>query len=76
MFDVQSDIALRVARALQLSLPQQERARIERLPTSNMAAYELYLKQRIFWSTMRAGGGAPSVVAMRCAFHSMRRSSE
>ena len=46
IFDVQSDIALRVARALQLSLPPQERARIERLPTSNTAAYELYLKQR------------------------------
>jgi hypothetical protein len=46
IFDVQSDIALRVARALQLSLAPQERARIERLPTSNTAAYELYLKQR------------------------------
>jgi len=45
-FEVQSDIALRVARALQLSLPREERARIERLPTSNAAAYELYLKQR------------------------------
>jgi len=46
IFDVQSEIALRVARALQLSLAPQERARIERLPTSNTAAYELYLKQR------------------------------
>jgi serine/threonine-protein kinase len=46
IFDVQSDIAFRVARALQASLAPEERARIERLPTSNTAAYELYLKQQ------------------------------
>ena len=46
IFDVQSDIALSVANALRASLSPQERARIERLPTSNMAAYELYLKQQ------------------------------
>jgi TolB-like protein len=46
IFEVQSDIAFRVARALQASLAPEERARIERLPTSNAAAYELYLKQQ------------------------------
>ena len=46
IFDVQSDIAVRVARALQASLAPEERARIERLPTNNPAAYELYLKQQ------------------------------
>lgn len=46
IFDVQSDIAVRVARALQASLAPEERARIQRLPTNDTAAYELYLKQQ------------------------------
>jgi serine/threonine protein kinase/tetratricopeptide (TPR) repeat protein len=46
IFDVQSDIAVRVARALQASLAPEERARIQRLPTKDTAAYELYLKQQ------------------------------
>jgi TolB-like protein len=46
IFDVQSDIALGVASALRASLSPEERARIERLPTSNTAAYEVFLKQQ------------------------------
>jgi serine/threonine protein kinase/tetratricopeptide (TPR) repeat protein len=46
IFDVQSDIAVRVARALQASLAPDERARIERAPTNNTAAYELFLQQQ------------------------------
>ena len=45
IFDVQSDIAVRVARALQASLAPEERQRIERVPTANAEAYELYLQQ-------------------------------
>ena len=46
IFDVQSNVALRVAHALQASLAPAERARIERPPTDNPQAYELYLKSR------------------------------
>ena len=46
IFDVQSDIAVRVARQLQASLAPDERARIQRVPTDNPAAYELYLQER------------------------------
>jgi TolB-like protein/Tfp pilus assembly protein PilF len=46
IFDVQSDIAVRVTRALQASLAPAERQRIERAPTANSEAYELYLQQR------------------------------
>ena len=46
IFDVQSDIAVRVTRALQASLRPAERRRIERAPTANSGAYELYLQQR------------------------------
>jgi TolB-like protein len=44
VLDVQSTVALRVARALQASLAPGERARIERLPTGNAEAYDVYLK--------------------------------
>ena len=46
IFDVQSDIAVRVTRALQASLAPEERQRIERAPTTDSDAYELFLQQR------------------------------
>jgi tetratricopeptide (TPR) repeat protein len=46
IFGVQSTVALGVARALQASLAPEERARIERVPTENTEAYELFLKAR------------------------------
>ncbi len=46
IFDVQTNVAVRVARALQASLAPDERARIERAPTENAQAYELFLKAR------------------------------
>jgi TolB-like protein len=48
IFEVQSDIAVRVARALRAALAPEERRRIERVPTDNTQAYELYLQQRRF----------------------------
>jgi TolB-like protein/tRNA A-37 threonylcarbamoyl transferase component Bud32 len=46
VLDVQSTVALGVARSLQAALAPEERARIERPPTGNAEAYELYLKSR------------------------------
>jgi TolB-like protein/tetratricopeptide (TPR) repeat protein len=46
LFDVQSEIAVRVTRALQASLLPEERERIQRAPTTHPEAYELYLQQR------------------------------
>jgi TolB-like protein/Tfp pilus assembly protein PilF len=43
IFAVQSDIAVNVAQALKTQLSPVERARIDRVPTSSLAAYELYL---------------------------------
>jgi len=48
IFEVQSDIAIRVSRALRAALAPEERRRIERVPTDNTQAYELYLQQRRF----------------------------
>jgi len=44
IFAVQSDIAIRIARALGAALSQSEKQHIEQRPTQNMAAYELYLQ--------------------------------
>jgi eukaryotic-like serine/threonine-protein kinase len=46
IFAVQTDVALRIAQALQASLSPKERDRIEKRPTENMAAYELYLRSQ------------------------------
>jgi eukaryotic-like serine/threonine-protein kinase len=46
VFSVQSDVALQIANALKASLSPDERARVEMRPTSNVQAYELYLRAR------------------------------
>ena len=51
---VQSDIAIRVARALSINLSSAERARVERRPTTSTEAYELYLRQNELPMAMRA----------------------
>jgi TolB-like protein len=44
VFAVQSDVALRIADALQATLSPGERTQVERAPTDNVAAYQLYLR--------------------------------
>src|SRR5205085_8473233 len=44
IFAIQSEVALKIADALNATLSSGERARIEQKPTSNLAAYDLYLK--------------------------------
>jgi TolB-like protein/Tfp pilus assembly protein PilF len=44
IFSVQSDIALRVAARLNVSPSPEERRRLEKQPTQNLAAYDLYLR--------------------------------
>jgi serine/threonine-protein kinase len=46
IFAIQTDVALQIAAALRAELSQTERERIGREPTSNLAAYELYLRGR------------------------------
>lgn len=46
VFAAQSDIALRVAQALDASVSLEERARIGKRPTSSVAAYELLMRAR------------------------------
>jgi eukaryotic-like serine/threonine-protein kinase len=46
IFAVQSDIAVRIAQALGAALSQSEREHIDKPPTGNMAAYQLYLESQ------------------------------
>lgn len=56
IFAIQSDLALRIARALEAELTPAEEERLARRPTENGEAYTLYLKGRYFWHR-RTGGG-------------------
>ncbi len=46
VFAVQSDVALRIAQALQANLSPHERQRVEKRPTQHLEAYQLYLQSR------------------------------
>jgi eukaryotic-like serine/threonine-protein kinase len=46
IFAIQTDVALKIAAALQAELSPNERARIGRTPTADLEAYQLYLQGR------------------------------
>jgi TolB-like protein len=48
IFDIQSDIAMNVANALQAEFSSGEQARIEQIPTTSSDAYSLYLAAKAF----------------------------
>jgi serine/threonine protein kinase/tetratricopeptide (TPR) repeat protein len=50
IFAIQSDVALQIATALKAELTKEEETRIQREPTRNLAAYQLYLQAR-HWYT-------------------------
>ena len=53
VFAIQSEIATAVARSLQTTLTPEERARIIRVPTENMAALDAYFEARQLMETRR-----------------------
>jgi len=55
VFAIQSDVAQQVAAALKARLTSGERQRIERRPTDDFEAYNLYLKGRYFWDKRGEG---------------------
>src|SRR5213079_1000623 len=50
IFAVESEIAKTIADTLQAKLSGSEKSSIEKAPTANPEAYELYLKGRFFWN--------------------------
>ena len=55
ILDIQVDLGLRIARALETNLTPSEQARLARKPTENLDAYTLYLKGRFAWSQRNQG---------------------
>jgi len=53
IFAIQSAIAQEIAGALSAALSPQEKSLIEKRPTANLAAYDLYLKSRAFFKDSR-----------------------
>ncbi len=53
IFDIQSDVAKKIAAALQAKLSPEERERIDRKPTENLDAYAFYLKGREYYYRYR-----------------------
>jgi TolB-like protein/Tfp pilus assembly protein PilF len=49
LFDIQSDLANRIAAAMQIELTADEQTEIARRPTENLAAYQSYLLGRVAW---------------------------
>jgi len=50
VFEIQSDIAQNVAKALELRLLAEERRQIQRKATDDVEAYAMYLKGRFYWN--------------------------
>jgi adenylate cyclase len=55
VFAVQSEVAQSVAAALTAKLTPSEKKRIERIPTADIAAYDLYLRGRHHWEKRGKG---------------------
>ena len=56
VFEIQDEIAQSIARALRVVLSEKERREIEKLPTSEVQAYDYYLRGRQFFHQMRRKG--------------------
>jgi eukaryotic-like serine/threonine-protein kinase len=67
VFQVQSDIASRVALALGVALGAGEEKRLSEKPTANLAAYDAYLKGEEIWK--RLAVGSPTGVRQALGFY-------
>jgi tetratricopeptide (TPR) repeat protein len=54
VFSAQSDIALRIAEALQATVTLEEQARVGKRPTGSVAAYQLFMRERAMGGGNRA----------------------
>lgn len=56
IFSIQDEIAQNIALALRVVLTEKEKHEIEKVPTSNIQAYDYYLRGRQFFYTLRRQG--------------------
>jgi TolB-like protein/Flp pilus assembly protein TadD len=61
IFTIQTDVALQIARALETGLSADERARVQRRPTTDLTAYQLFLQGRRLYIAYTAEGQRAAV---------------
>ncbi len=61
IFEIQSDVSRRIAHALQAVLSPRETDRLQRVPTSNIEAYRLYLRGREHYKLYSREGNESAV---------------
>ncbi|MBT4034867.1 MAG: hypothetical protein HOB84_08940 [Candidatus Marinimicrobia bacterium] len=64
IFSIQSDVAKKIAGALKSALSPEEKADLDEIPTTNMQAYDLFLKGNYYWHTKTTKEGNMKAVAM------------
>ncbi len=67
IFAVQTEIATRVVKSLDIALGESEKRTIETIPTKNLEAYTLYLKGRYCWNKFSEEGLQTSITYFRQA---------
>jgi len=50
VFDIQIDVAEKITKALKTKLSPEEQEKLQKRPTENLIAYNLYLQGRFFWN--------------------------
>jgi len=61
VFEIQSDVAEKIVRALEMKLTPEVKAQIQKKPTENMEAYNLYLQGRWFWNKRTLGDSQKAI---------------
>jgi len=64
IFAIQSDVAQKIAEALQATLTLEEKQSIEEIPTDNLEAYELYQQGQIIWDKSYTLNNRESALAL------------
>jgi TolB-like protein/Flp pilus assembly protein TadD len=67
IFAIQTDVALNIASALHAELSKDERTRLDRQPTFNLEAYDLYLRGRSWFYLYTEEGYRRSLIASNAA---------
>ena len=67
IFAIQTDVALKIATALRAELSHDERSRVGRRPTDDLAAYELYLHGRTWFDHFTDEGYRRSLIDYHAA---------
>jgi len=64
IFSIQSDVARKIASALQSTLTPEEEQNLENIPTTNMEAYDYFLRGNTYWYTKTTRDGNMRAAAM------------